>query len=86
MAKDARLVLRIIRLNFSEEGTLNDRRDALGCDSVHLAVSGIQPFGKIFGALAGVTGNTTKGDIVASDDGGIVDDVFPRWPTSSTHR
>jgi hypothetical protein len=86
MAKDAGLALRIIRLNVSEENTLNDRRDALGSDAVHLAVSRTQPLGKIFGALAGVTGNTTKSDIVASDDGGIVDDMFPRWSGSSTRR
>jgi hypothetical protein len=69
------------------ERLLHDFRNRVFRDAACSAVARLDPFSERLGSFARITRNAASGDVLTSDDGCLVDHVFPRggslaWATS----
>jgi hypothetical protein len=60
-----------------------DFSNRVGCNGPFDAVFGIEPDRKILRTLACIAADTAESDVLASYDPSIVDNVFPRWLSTS---
>jgi len=68
------------------KGSTSDGSDGLRCDAARNAVPRLEPCRERFRTFTCVAPNAAEGDVFASDDHLVVNDVLPRGPAASLRR